>query len=83
MIINQQGKDKTMKQPKFKIELEAPTGKIRKLTVPYILAIPIIERFLQSGWPYMIVKIDGEEIKERFENFTNVFTLKNGNQITL
>ena len=69
---------------KVKLEIEHASGDKEKFSVSHPIAIAIVDRVLQSGWPWCSVSVNGQEITEKSDPCcTNSFKAKSGLTVIL
>ena len=69
---------------KVKLEIEHASGDKEKFSVSHPIAIAIVDRVLQSGWPWCSVSVNGQEITEKSDPCcTNSFKSKSGLTVIL
>ena len=69
---------------KVKLEIEHASGDKEKFSVSHPIAIAIVDRVLQSGWPWCSVSVNGQQITEKSDPCcTNSFKAKSGLTVIL
>lgn len=67
-----------------KVEIENAEGKVMKYRLPWPIAQILADRLIQDGWPFMGIKIDGQEIVSKPEpSCTNVYRDREGKEFIL
>jgi len=69
---------------KVKLEIEHASGDKERFSVSHPIAIAIIDRVLQSGWPWCSVSVNSQQITGKTDPCcTNSFRAKSGLTVIL